>query len=413
MNEEQKLKIYNGKDKSYQRELKRLEKAKISQKDKKLITDFHNYLFSKGSGSLRVTKLSSQLRRMSPKMDKDFDKATKEDLINLVALYNKDTSLSEATKSDYRRALKQFYRWLEDKDKRLDSEDKEERKEAEKLYKYIEDLSTGYKIKQADPTTIITEEDCKKIVEKGCKNPRDKAFISMLHETGCRIGEFLNIKVGDINMKNDYAEATVDGKTGKRTVFFIKSLPHLLRYLEVHPHKEKQQSYLWLTQSQNRRGDPLRYIGARKLISRCFERAGVDKKHNPHWFRHSRATILAPKIRQVMLCKYMGWEKDTKQVKRYTHLSKKQLEDAVFELNGIKEKEEEEEKPIRCSCGALNQPSERYCFKCKRPLKVETAIKDKETVNNEMDKTVKLMMEIAQNPELMKKFKKFKKKMES
>ncbi len=432
---EQTLAIYPNRDKNYEHELKLLEKANLSPRNKELITKFHNYLFSTGSGILRVSKLSSQLRRICAKLKVDLDKATKKDIIELVALYNRDTRYSLATKADYRRTLKQFYKWYKDEDLKVDDDDKEIRLNAKKFYNFLEkEISINYKKEQADPKTIITEEDCLAVVEKGCKTTREKAFISSLHETGCRAGEFLNMALGDITIKENHAEITVDGKTGRRTIFLVKSLPYLLRYLDVHPHKGNGRGYLWLSEAQHNANDPLLHKGAQKLVERCFEKAGfiikeyievklengktkkklirkeVLKKCNLHWFRHSRATILAPKLTEVMLCKCMGWVLGSRQIKTYCHLSVKQLENVVLAMHGIKPKEEETDNPLKCICGTLNNPNDRYCFRCCKPLKIETIIQDKELVDSEINKTIKFMMEMAKNPEMMKKFEEFKEK---
>ncbi len=406
---EQKLNIYPGREKNYEMELSRLDSSKISPRNKELIAKYHNYLFSTGCGILRVSKVSSQMRRICPKLKKDLDKLNKSDIMDLIALYSKDNSLSDATKADYRRALKQFYRWFREEDSRLESSDPNIRADSQKFYKFLEnEVKTSYKKKEADPNTIISDEDCIKIVEKGCRTAREKAFISLLHESGCRVGEFLNIRIGDIQVKDSYAEIRVDGKTGKRTIFIAKSIPNLIRFLEVHPYKNNNQSYLWLSEANHNQNEPLLYKGSQRLIDRCFERSGINKKHNLHWFRHSRATILAPKITEAMLCKYMGWSIGSEQVRVYSHLSVKQLEDVMLSLNGIKPKEDESDKPIKCICGALNNPNERYCFKCFKPLKVETVIQDQEIVNSEINKTVQFMMEMAKNPDMMRAFEEFK-----
>ena len=407
---EQRLNIYPGREKSYEIEMERLEKAKLSARNKELIVKFHNCLFSKGSGAIRVAKLSAQLRRMCPKISKNLDRLTKSDLAELTALYSRDTSLADNTKADYRRTLKQFYRWFKDEDLRLRSQNADERDGADKFYRFIEkDLKTGYKQLQADPNTIISDEDCNIVVENGCRTPREKAFIAMLHETGCRIGEFENIHVGDIVVKDDCAEIVVDGKTGKRPVFCVKSLPHLLRYIEVHPYKKNSRSWLWLSEAQNNRNEPLLYTGAQKLVNRCFERADVSKKHNLHWFRHSRATLMAAaNVNESIMRKYFGWSPGSDQVKSYLHLSVKQLKDAILSMHGRKPKEEEISEPIKCICGSLNEPSERYCHKCFKPLKMETVVQDKELMHSEINKTVQFMMEMAKNPEMMKAFEEFK-----
>ena len=404
------LDIYPGRNKSLEREQKRLKESKISKRNKELITDFQNYLLSTGNAhDLRAAKLTCQLRLICSNLNKDLDNLTKMDAVVLMAMYNKNINLRDATKADYRRVFKQFFlSWFMDQDERLDSEDKKVVSETEKLYKYLkEEVKTSCARTKIDAKTIITNEDCQEVVDNGCRTSKEKAFISLLHETGARAGEFLNITKADITIKENHAEIDIDGKTGPRTIFLVSSLRHLLRWLEVHPIKEDD-SYLWVSQANNSLNQPLKHRAAQKLIDKCFKRAGVNKRHNLHWFRHSRASILAPKVTSQILCKVMGWYLDTKQVAVYCHLSKKAIGDIILEVNGIKSKEDEIEKPIKCICGALNNPKERYCFKCQRPLKVETVIQDQVLINSEVNKTIKFFMEMAKNPEMMQKFEKFK-----
>jgi hypothetical protein len=105
----------------------------------------------------------------------------------------------------------------------------------------------------------------------------------------------------------------------------------------------------------------------------------------------------------------MGWVIGSSQVKTYVHLCNRQVEDVFLAMHGIKPKEQETEQPIKCACGTLNNKKERYCFKCYRPLSVEVITQDKELVDSEINKTLKLLMEIAKDPKLMKKFEEFKK----
>ena len=128
-----KLEIYNRKN-AYNREIIRLKEEKISQRNKDLISIFHNHLFSKDIGELRVVKLSTILRKMALITKKDYDKLTKEELILLLSSLKRNTSFSDETKADYRKAIKQFYRWFKEEDPRLESEDFTQIKKMDKFY---------------------------------------------------------------------------------------------------------------------------------------------------------------------------------------------------------------------------------------------------------------------------------------
>jgi len=415
-------------------ELKQMQESHISPKNKELIRKFRDFRLSTTAKELRVAKLSSQLRRICEHLEKDLDTLIREDVQAVVSSYNQIEHYSDATKADYKRAIKEFYKWFRDEDLRLESEKKTVRIQAQKLYRYLEkDLKTSYRTPKADPKTILTDEDIDYVLEHGCKNMKEKALLKFLHETGVRAGELLNMRVGDVEFNKDYAMARVDGKTGERHIPIVTSVPFLVRYLELHPYRNDKFAFLWVGYNIKCLHEPLLHTGTQKLIERCFEQAGLIKKHyieaktesgklikklvkkevnkkcNLHWFRHSRATLLAPYLTEQILCKYMGWAIGSNQIKTYTHLSVKQVTDAVLDVKGIKNKEEPEYKdnPIKCVCDTINEPKAKYCYKCGKPLSIEVAIQGKEAIDEETNKTMQFMMEMTKNPELMEKFTEF------
>jgi len=426
---ETRLEIYKNRDKRFEKELATLNSCKISVRNKELLTQWHNYLFSTGSGQLRVAKLSSQLRVIVSLLKGDLDKVEKSDILNLIGEINRCEKWSDVTRADYRRATKQFYKWFRDEDSRLFSSKQDMRLKMSQLYRVIEkDIKISAKKRQIDFSNILTEEIIDRVVDKGCRTIKEKAFIRFLHETGVRAGELLNIKLKEIVIKENHCVIHVDGKTGRRGIPITNSVPYLVQYLDIHPFKDNENSYLWLSDSNYNRHSPLLHASAQQLINRCFENAGfvkiekveyklangktrtktvsreVLKKHNLHWFRHSRASLLAPHLTEVLLCKYMGWVLGSKQVRNYVHLCTEQLEDGYLQMKGIKIVDRVDHgKPTKCGCGSINDKKSAYCYKCGRPLRV------KELMDEETNKTMQLFMEIANNPELMAKFNEFKK----
>lgn len=390
--------IYPGKDKALERQNLKLKSSKVSKNNKKLILDFQTYLASTGSGKVRIAKLTGQLKRIALISNKDFSSFEKKDLMKVIAHFN-HSDYSDATKADYRRVLKQFFKYYEDEDKRSDTKI---------LYKFIKQgISSAYKEKQIEPNAILTEEDIEAVV-RSCTNIRDKAFIKFLHETGLRAGEMLGLKIENIALKKNIGLAYVDGKTGRRTVQFTKSMSYIVRWLDVHPLKDKG-SYLWVSCSNNTNNSRLGYRNTNKIIHKSFTRANVSKKHNLHWFRHSRATLNAPHWPEVIMCKYFGWVVGSTQVRTYCHISPKQIEDAFMKMNGLGEVEEQKSnKPQICGCGETNDCFARYCFRCGNPLSVQIAVQDKEIIHRETDNTIKEMVKMFQDPEMIKAFVNFK-----
>lgn len=406
-----------------------MEKQQISKKNAELVEKFGQSLCAKGSIDKTAQKRTAQLSRICGKFLKvDLDKATKADIERAVAELNRNLTNdrkrlnqwdkvptrapTDETKADYRRTIKQFYYWFEDEDERFESDKKDDRTEARKLYKYVKKGFTArIKLKKADPATILTDEEIDKVVENGCRTPKEKAIIMLLDESGFRAGEFLNIRLRDLKVNGNCVEVSVDGKTGRRGVTLVKSMSLLTRWLEVHPLKDDPDSFLWLGESRRYKEKLLGYAGLRKIINKAFKKAEVNKRKNPHWFRHSRASKLAPYFTEQVLCTYMGWELGSDQVRRYVHLANRQIDQAVKKYNGILDKEEVKPVIRKCSCGEILN-GVRYCAKCGKPADVVVLMEDREKAKQVADDSLKVFLnEIAKDPKIMQAFMNFKKKM--
>ena len=230
--------IYPERIKAYDNERLKLNAANITPINKELILRFQDHLFSKGAQKMRVAKLSAQLRKITSwlkilEIDKNLDKITSKDLTRLIAYINRQESLALATRADYRRCIKQFYRWYRYEDDRFYAKQDEIKRDAEKLYHYIQtQVTASFKNKDIDPATIITNEDIQKVIAQGTNSLKEKAFLDLLQETGMRIGEFLNLRIENIEFLEHHAKITIPyGKTGSRQIFILRSIPTLKRYL--------------------------------------------------------------------------------------------------------------------------------------------------------------------------------------
>lgn len=128
-----------------------------------------------------------------------------------------------------------------------------------------------------------TNVDLEKLKE-ACDTTRDKAIITFLLSTGCRISEVCGLNRDDIDFSN--LECTVLGKGNKERVVYINETAamQLSRYLE-----ERNDKYEALFVGKG--SDRLKPGGIRKRLHEIANRAGVDNVH-PHRFRRTLATNL-------------------------------------------------------------------------------------------------------------------------
>jgi integrase/recombinase XerD len=397
--------IYWHDGKQYEQQIRKLAEEPITIKNKELIKQFHAHLFTTGTKYERVAKITWGLRKICRVLDKDLSKATKNDIERVVATIQTDRAYTDNTKSDYKRCLKHFFKWYEDEDPRLEKGSQNE-EEAIKMYKYLRKyVKTTAPPKEIDPGSIITNQDIKKVLDEGCNNNLDRAIIALLHESGCRIGEILGMRIKDIQRKESIWSIRVNGKTGERSRPVLDSIPYLLRWLDFHPQKNEPNAFLWISENNRWRGKRINYVGACKIIKRSFERAGIKKKNNPHFFRHSRATIDAPKYKDSIQSMMMGWTQGSQQLKRYRHMAASDAEEAFMKVKGLCSQEEtKEELPQNCVCGRISPHGAKYCIACGKALSLETAMKEQEYLS----KAFEVLGNIMSNPELRKQFEKWK-----
>ena len=87
------------------------------------------------------------------------------------------------------------------------------------------------RIVEAKKEGTISDEGIEKLRDN-CKEKRDLAIIDLLYSTGIRVGELVNLNIGDIDFEG--RECVVYGKGDKerRVYFDAKTKVHLKEYIE-------------------------------------------------------------------------------------------------------------------------------------------------------------------------------------
>jgi site-specific recombinase XerD/ribosomal protein S27AE len=346
----------------------------MNNKNRKLILDFYRYCMMQGLSRPRLLKYLGALEYFSKTLDKDFDKADRKDIENLVAVIQERNTTSW-TKHGQKIMIKRFYKWLKGNDEEYPPE-----------VKWLKSSRKKCDEKLPSEGELLNEDEIRKLIETA-KHPRDKALVSMLYESGCRIGELATLQIGNASIDEYGAVISVMGKTGSRNIRIIFSVPYLIEWLKMHPHSENKNSPLWVGIGTKNKDQCLKYGAIRASLQDLFKKAGIKKRCNPHFFRHSRATFLANHLTEFQMNQYLGWVQGSGMPSIYVHLSGKETENAILSLNGMNVKKEKKEsilKPKSCSrCGTINAADNRYCCKCSGVLDVKTACEMEEVSNTQ------------------------------
>ena len=375
--------------------LRNLRQADISERNKELVLRFKDYLFIQGISIPRIIRYVSTFVIFSKKMGVDFDKATKEDIERLLSFIQQN-NYSPHTRQTYKCFIKRFYKWLLGEDKNYPE-----------LVSWIKIGIKESELTKPCEDEMLTEEDIIKVIN-AADNLRDKAFVAMLFETGSRIGELLTLQIFNVDFDENGALVTLKGKTGTRRIRIVWSTRYLMNWLETHPLKNDNKSPLWIGLGYRNRKSFIKYDGARKVLRILFKKAEIKKRNNPHIFRHSKATLMARYLTEFQMNQYFGWKQGSDMPATYVHMSSRDLDDAIFNMNGIKsiKKEEAPMKPKKCPrCETINKPDSKYCYKCAAFLDITEMINkenEKRIKNEQEQKGNDMMSLILSDPEIQR-----------
>ena len=245
------------------------------------------------------------------------------------------------------------------------------------------------------PTDLWTEED-DRLFLKYCGSQRIKCYHTMSRDTSCRPHEILKLKIKDIAFKTvsnvQYAEISVNGKTGSRQIPLFNSIPYVKDYLNnEHPQAANPNAIL--------------ICGMRKKFGRAITTQSLfhiykdykdeffpklldspnvspeDKRKikellkkpwNPYIRRHSALTEKSIILKEHSLRQHAGWSNSSQMPQKYIHYFGNESSESLLQAYGILQKNQEIAgalKPKQCpNCDEPNKTDSKFCVKCRMVL---------------------------------------------
>ena len=295
---------------------------------------------------------------------------------------------STHTMSDYIRFIKRFYLWLIENEYSTITE-----KKLKKIRLPKPDKMT------VTTEELLTEEEVLKMIH-ACGNSRDRAIISMLWEGGFRIGEIGTLQWKQIKFNSWNAVVNTAEKTGNpRHIPLVMSRAYLAQWMNDYPFEPAGDNHVFLNLRSN---EPIQYRGLQKKISKLANCAEIERKINPHLFRHSRITDLIRKNYNESVIKKMMWGNlTTSMFATYAHLSDSDIDQEIARHEGVVTEEQREDSPLEArqcpQCYTVNGPTARVCSVCGYALTEEARAERKEVVfgigNLSKEELIKLIQE--------------------
>lgn len=385
--------IYNY-DLKLKRALEAVKGSGLTEQNKKLILSFKEQCVVEGLSKPRIIKYLGVLKGLAAQIGKDFDKATIEDIRRIVAAIQ-ENSYSVWTKHSYKVIIKRFYKWLKGGNEDYPPE-----------VKWIKCSVKRSEMRLPAEGELLTEEEIKKLIETA-DNSRNKALVAVLSESGCRIGEVSTLRIRNVQFDKYGIVLVVNGKTGSRKIRILSATPYLSVWMQNHPLKNDKNAPLWISIGTRNHHRVIVYGAIRQMLKKLFSKAGIKKRFNPHMFRHSRATFLANHLTEFQMNQYFGWIQGSDMPSTYVHMSGREIDQSILELNGIevpKQRHESSLKPIICpKCSCINAHDSRFCSRCASILDIKTAVEIEQKTKQERQArslTDEIMNKLMGDPEV-------------
>ena len=172
----------------------------------------------------------------------------------------------------------------------------------------------------------LTYEDITKLLEITDKDTpydiRNNLIIELLYSTGIRVSELVNIKISDIDMKDESIKVLGKGKKYRIVYFGSICRTKIEKYLNIRSTLNiKNIDYLLL----NKRGDRLSDRSVRKVFEDIIKINHLGITFTPHTLRHTYATHMLNEGSDIRSVQELLGHSSITTTGIYTHVSNEHL----------------------------------------------------------------------------------------
>jgi len=159
------------------------------------------------------------------------------------------------------------------------------------------------------------------IDQEGILPLRDLAIIELLYSSGIRVSELTNIKVLDIDHRENFVKVSGKGNKERVVPFGSNAREVILQYLRRRIELKPKDDFLFL----NNRGSGLTTRSIERIVKKYGLLSGISKKISPHALRHTFATHLLGGGADLRSIQELLGHSSLSTTQRYTHTSIEQI----------------------------------------------------------------------------------------
>ncbi|MBQ0151967.1 MAG: site-specific tyrosine recombinase XerD [Chryseobacterium sp.] len=159
---------------------------------------------------------------------------------------------------------------------------------------------------------------------------RNHCIIEVLYGCGLRVSELIDVKISNINFKENYIKVVGKGNKVRFVPLADYTAQLLQKYITEVRAKNKINKKFEDILFLNSRGTSMSRVIIFIIIKELTDKAGISKKISPHTFRHSFATHLLQNGADLRFIQEMLGHSSITTTGIYTHLKTEELRDVIL-----------------------------------------------------------------------------------
>ena len=229
----------------------------------------------------------------------------------------------------------------------------------------------------------LSWEEFEQIVNYFSSNPKIQAFLTLSLESLARPQELLYVKIGDIELHENYAKIFISehGKEGTGMLQCIDSYPYLLKWLDMHPLKKNKEAFLFTNAGYKNTLKQLKPNNLNKYIRKACKDLGINKPITCYSLKRNGVTIRRLRGESDVEIQHAARWSSTQQLKTYDLSSQDEAFKLALEKRGLIQPGTKSKDILRAKscpfCNATVGSGEIICSNCRHPLDRNSIVKEK------------------------------------
>ena len=244
----------------------------VNQENEELLTPFLSAKKIEGCSAKTIKYYKSTINHLFDETGKTTAEITTNDIRSYLAYYQEKKQSSKVTIDNMRRIFSSFFSWLEDEDYIVKSP-----------VRRIHKVRTDTLVKE------VINDECMELLRDNCTEIRDLAMIDLLASTGMRVGELVQMNIGDVDFQERQCKVFGKGNKEREVYFNARAKIHLQQYISQ---REDNNPALFVSFSSPHKR--LSISGVEVRLRTLGRRINLPKIH-PHKFRRTLATMAIDK----------------------------------------------------------------------------------------------------------------------